>query len=156
MFSRVRDYVQRITCLQIDETLSELDKCVMFLGSDEDLQVQAAFKALPKLVAAQGRLVFARLRDSLKAAVPVATAEGSIALAEALSEVLNSRTMQVRLRRALIVVLVATDPSLLAHAAVRQFLHGHNSGQRGATLWPQPAHDAALFAVLNCQGNSSP
>lgn len=82
--------------LQVDESLPELERCSLFLNSAEQIQVQHVFRALPQLIARHGRLVFMKLGTQLRCALDGTDADGSMALADAFSEVLEQHLMQVR------------------------------------------------------------
>lgn len=81
--------------VQVDERLSEIDKYGLFLDGKDDIQVQAAFKALPSLFKCHGRACFEILGDGIKSALAKANDETRSLLAASLAEIFTTKALQV-------------------------------------------------------------
>lgn len=82
------------SCTQVDESLSAVERCALFLSADaEKVQTLHAFSSLPALVTANGRSLFQSV--PLKRAALQADNECSIALARALQTILDESMLQV-------------------------------------------------------------
>lgn len=82
----------------MDESLSEIDRCALYLQSDEPLQVTHAFQTLPKLIGAQGRAVLTPIVcKHLKVAAGAAGPDPrrSIVLAESLQTIVEQHLLPV-------------------------------------------------------------
>ena len=77
----------------VDESLSELDKHLLFLQQGHPLQQKRALRVLPSLVRDHGRPAFDKLSSALSACVNETDAEGHIALAEAFSTVVGDKLL---------------------------------------------------------------
>jgi hypothetical protein len=80
---------------QVDENLSELERCSLFLKGNEEVQIQHAFRSLPDVTARNGRVVFTKLPGSLKAALASSSAQSSVLLAQSFTEIFNRHLIQV-------------------------------------------------------------
>jgi hypothetical protein len=81
--------------LQVDERLHDIEKYGLFLDGKDEIQVQAAFKALPSLFKSHGRACFDQLGQRIKSALAAATEETSSLLAASLAEIFTTRALQV-------------------------------------------------------------
>eukprot|EP00892_Ulva_mutabilis_P008534 jgi/Ulvmu1/6052/UM027_0030.1 len=83
---------------EVDESLSEIERCALYLQSSEPLQVAHAFQTLPKLIGAQGRAVLTpAVCKHLKAAASRAGPLHSIVLAESLQAIVEQHLLPKRI-----------------------------------------------------------
>lgn len=85
--------------MQVDESLSDLERCALFLQSDQPLQAAHAMHALPDLVRRHGRAVFVTAGPHLRRHLGSRDADVSVAFAAALQSIVEQALLHVRRRR---------------------------------------------------------
>jgi hypothetical protein len=82
----------------VDESLSDMERCALFLKSTERIQVLHAIHHLPMLITSHGRSLFQFISSPLKRAAARADEECSLELARAFRTILEESMLQVRFR----------------------------------------------------------
>ena len=88
--------VSEARVLQVNESLSELERAALLINGKDPIQVAAAMRSLPVLVSSHGRLVLDSLLPIIKRSLASLHHDSSVELAQAFTAIVQGRMLQTR------------------------------------------------------------